>query len=59
MIPLLSLFLCLDTTFASYGLEEKVGSSNPPDIAAHVEEEDGVPLTADAYARFLCALGAG
>lgn len=56
MIPL---FLYLDTTLASYGLEEKVGSSNPPDIAAHVGKEDGVPLTADAYARFLRALGAG
>ena len=47
----------LDTTFAAYGLKEKVGNSNPPDIGAYVEKPDGVPLSPEAYARFRSALG--
>ena len=47
----------LDTTFAAYGLKEKVGNNNPPDIGAYVEKPDGVPLSPEAYARFRSALG--
>ncbi|CAE7200879.1 unnamed protein product [Symbiodinium sp. CCMP2592] len=46
----------LDETFKAYGLSGK-GSSSPPDVAVHVEKQDGVPLSPEAYARFRSALG--
>ena len=31
----------LDSTFAAYGLKEKVGSNSPPDLGSYVEKTDG------------------
>ena len=47
----------LDTTFAAYGLKEKVDNNNSPDIGAYVEKSDGILLSLEAYARFRSALG--
>ena len=49
----------LDATFLEFGLKGGCVSkaSAPPDVALHVEKENGVPLTPEAYSRFRSALG--
>ena len=47
----------LDSTFAAYGLTEKVGSNSPPDLGSYVEKTDGTPLSPESYQRFRSALG--
>ena len=47
----------LDSTFAAYGLKEKVGSNSPPDLGSYVEKTDGTALSPESYQRFRSALG--
>ena len=47
----------LDSTFAAYGLKEKVGSNSPPDLGSYVEKNDGTALSPESYQRFRSALG--
>ncbi|CAE7236779.1 unnamed protein product [Symbiodinium necroappetens] len=42
----------LDETFKAYGLSGK-GSVSPPDVSVHVEKEGGLPLSPEAYSRYL------
>ena len=48
----------LDSTFQDFGLKSSTSSGgSPPDVAVHVEKENGIPLSPEAHARFRAALG--
>ena len=49
----------LDGTFKDYGLAGNASkiATHPPDVAAFVEKEGGIPLTPEAFSRFRSALG--
>ena len=46
----------LDASVKEYGLNGK-GSLHPPDIALHLEKENGTALSPEAFSRFRSALG--
>ena len=48
----------LDSTFQDFGLKPSMSSGgSPPDVAVHVEKENGIPLSPEAHTRFRAALG--